>query len=273
MRPASDVLHAEAEGVSSRRYPVYADLAAQTVLITGGASGIGAYLVDAFARTGARVAFISQPGDAGETLCDAVAANGGTRPLFLPGDLRDPAAIRRSVQQAADAFGDIGVLVNNAARDDRHDLSSLSAEGWDEAMSINLRPNFLTAQEILPQMRRRGGGSIINVGSNSALLGLSGYPAYVTAKAGVVGLTRALARELGPDDIRVNALIPGWVLTRRQTALWATAEAVAACLEQQALKRTITGEDIAHAALFLASNAAAMITGQSLVVDGGRAMN
>jgi len=171
-----------------------------------------------------------------------------------------------------DAVGDIGVLVNNAARDDRHDLASLSAEAWDEAMNINLRPSFLTAQEILPQMRRRGGGAIINIGSNSALLGLAGYPAYVTAKAGLVGLTRALARELGPDGIRVNALIPGWVLTRRQTALWATSEAVATCLEQQALKRTITGEDIAHAALFLASNAAAMITGQSLVVDGGRAM-
>ena len=120
-------------------------------------------------------------------------------------------------------------------------------------------------------MRAGGGGSIINVGSNSANLGLAGYPVYVAAKAGIVGLTRALARELGPHNIRVNALIPGWVMTRRQKTRWATPEAIAECLEQQCLKRTIAGSDIAQAALFLAANASSMITGQSLIVDGGRA--
>lgn len=263
----------DVEGVSPRRYVRYPDLEGQAVLITGGGSGIGAYLVHAFAQLGARVAFLSLPTDPGEAVAAAIAAMGAVRPLFLSADLHDPAALSGAIRQAQDALGDVGVLINNAARDDRHDLASLDAAGWDAAMSVNLRPYFLTAREIVPGMRRRGGGAIVNLGSNSSLLGLSGYPAYVAAKAGIVGLTRALARELGPDRVRVNTLLPGWVLTRRQQTLWATPESVAACLDQQALKRSVAAEDVAAAALFLASDSAAMITGQSLVVDGGRAMN
>ena len=260
------------EGLSQRRYARYPDLDGQAVLITGGGSGIGAYLVHAFAQLGARVAFLSLPSDPGEALCEAIATSGAVRPHFIPTDLRDPAALDEAVRQAQAAVGDIAVLVNNAARDDRHDLTSLDAEGWDASMNVNLRPHFLTARAVVAGMRRCHGGAIVNIGSNSALLGLAGYPAYVAAKAGIIGLTRALARELGPDGIRVNALLPGWVLTRRQQALWATPEAIATCLDQQALKRIVAAEDIAAAALFLASEAAGMITGQSLVVDGGRAM-
>lgn len=164
------------------------------------------------------------------------------------------------------------VLINNAARDDRHTLEGLSAAAWNDSFNVNLRPYFFTAKWVTPAMRAAGSGSIINVGSNSFDLGLAGYPAYVTAKAAIVGLTRALARELGPDGIRVNTLIPGWVMTRRQQSLWATPAAVADCLAQQCLKRLVDGSDIAATALFLASEAAAMVTGQSLIVDGGRAL-
>jgi NAD(P)-dependent dehydrogenase (short-subunit alcohol dehydrogenase family) len=136
-------------------------------------------------------------------------------------------------------------------------------------MNTNLRPHFFTAQACLADMKEHG-GSIINLGSNSAILGLAGYASYVTAKAGIIGLTKALARELGPHEIRVNALIPGWVLTDRQRELWATPEAVEECLAQQSLKRTISEEDVSNSALFLASDASAMITGQSLIIDGGR---
>ena len=272
MERATENAGDEAEGVSARRYAGYPDLRGRGVFITGGGSGIGAYLVHAFAQAGAAVAFVSRHSDPGERLAAAIAATGAVRPRFLAGDLADPASIRHTFREAEAALGDITVLINNAACDDRHDVSSLDAEAWNRAFDINLRPHYLTAQAAVPGMRRAGTGAIVNIGSNSSLLGLAGYPAYVAAKAGIVGLSRALARELGPDGIRVNTLLPGWVLTRRQKQLWATPEAVAACLDQQALKRLVAAEDIAEAALFLASDAAAMITGQSLVVDGGRAM-
>ena len=172
--------------------------------------------------------------------------------------------------KAQNEFGAISVLINNAARDTRHDLVNYSSDEWDKAMHTNLRPHFFTAQAVIEGMRKMGSGSIINLGSNSSILGLSGYASYVTAKAGIIGLTKALARELGPDGIRANSLIPGWVMTERQKELWATPEAVAQCLEEQSLKRTISVEDIAQSALFLASDVSSMITGQMLIVDGGR---
>ena len=261
------------EGIGAAAYPVFADLRDRAVLVTGGGSGIGAYLVHAFAMQGARVGFLSLPSDPGEALADAVASAGGVRPLFVACDVRDVAALRDAAAQVAANCGPVDVLVNNAARDDRHTLDDLSADAWDASLSVNLRPHFFAAQAVAAGMRGAGQGSIINVGSNSALLGLSGYPAYVAAKGGIIGLTRALARELGPSGIRVNALVPGWVLTRRQKALWATPDAVASCLEQQCLKRSVEPEDIANAALFLASKASASITGQEIVVDGGRALS
>ena len=260
------------EGIGQVAYPRFEELAGRAVFITGGGSGIGAFLVHAFAMQGAKVAFVSLPSDPGEALGDAVARAGGVRPVFLPCDIRDLAALKAAVETAQARHGPAGVLVNNAARDDRHSLDNLSGEGWDDALNINLRPHFFSAQAVAPGMRGLGGGAIVNIGSNSSLLGLAGYPAYVTAKAAIVGLTRALARELGPQAIRANVILPGWVLTRRQKALWATPGSVEQCLAEQALKRTVAAEDIAAAALFLASDSAAMITGQSLVVDGGRIM-
>ncbi len=260
------------EGVSQRSYPRFPELGGAHVFITGGGSGIGAFLVHAFAQQGASTSFVSLSAPEGEKLAQAIADQGLKRPWFRPCDIRDPEALRGAIEGARAHYGPVGVLINNAARDDRHSLASLSPEGWDDSMATNLRPYFFTAQAIAPDMRSLGGGAIINLGSNSATLGLSGYPAYVTAKAAILGLTRALARELGPDGIRVNALVPGWVMTKRQIDLWVNPEDLAECLAQQSLKRTITGEDVAGPALFLASDNAAMITGQTLLVDGGRAM-
>lgn len=258
----------EPEGVTDFAYTRYADLAGARVFVTGGGSGIGGYLVHAFAAVGAEVGFVSLSAAGGHALVGAIERRGG-RAWFRACDIRDVAAL----QAAIEAFGPVDCLINNAARDDRHTLADLSVDAWDESLATNLRPHFFTAQAVAPSMRARGaGGAIINVGSNSSYLGSSGYPAYVTAKAAIIGLTRALARELGPDNIRVNALIPGWVMTQRQRDLWVTPEALQACIDDQSLKSGILGTDIAEAALFLAARASAMIAGQALIVDGGRVM-
>ncbi len=250
-------------------YPQYSDLEGATVFITGGGSGIGASFVDAFASQGANVGFVSLTPEPAEALCDRVEKKHGKRPLYVHCDIRDVGALQAAVDRTRTEIGPVSVLINNAARDQRHDVETYSADSWDDSMDTNLRPHFFTAQACLRDMKKAG-GSIINLGSNSAILGLAGYASYVTAKAGIIGLTKALARELGPDGIRVNALVPGWVLTERQKQLWATPEAVEECLAQQSLKRTIAEEDVSNAALFLASNVSAMITGQSLIIDGGR---
>lgn len=259
-----------AEGVTDHTYVRYDDIAGKSVFITGGGSGIGAYFVNAFAAQGANVGFVSLDAGPGERLADAVHARHGKRPFFSPVDIRDIAALQSALTRFASEAGNPGVLINNAARDTRHSLSELTVEAWDDSFATNLRPFFFAAQAVAERMVP--GSTIINIGSNSAILGLTGYPAYVTAKAAITGFTRALARELGVRGIRVNGLVPGWVMTERQKALWVTPEALQDCLDQQSLKDTITGEDIAEVALFLASRAARMITGQSLIVDGGRVM-
>jgi NAD(P)-dependent dehydrogenase (short-subunit alcohol dehydrogenase family) len=260
------------EGVSNRGYAHYVDLGDAVVLITGGASGIGAYFTHAFAVQGAKVAFVSLPDDPADQLCETVEAACGNHPFFQACDLKDVSQLKTCIARVEERFGAITVLINNAARDDRHTIEGLSVDEWDDSINTNLRPYYFSAQAVVAGMRATGRGCIINVGSNSANLGLAGYPAYVTAKAAIVGLTRALARELGVDNIRVNALIPGWVMTERQKALWVTEDSLAQCLAEQSLKAPIAGEDIADAALFLASARARMITGQSLIVDGGRAL-
>lgn len=262
----------DVEGATDRAYVNYADLRGRHVFVTGGGSGIGAYFVDAFAAQGAQVSFVSLDDSTGRALCDAIQARRGIRPRFEACDVRDLPALAGVLRQLTQQVGPVSVLLNNAARDDRHTLDSLGVAEWDDSINTNLRPYFFAAKAVAATMRTAGAGSIINVGSNCANLGLAGYPAYVAAKAGIIGLTKALARELGPAGVRVNALIPGWVMTQRQRALWATPEAVAECLAQQSLKRTVQGGDVADAALFLASDSAAMVTGQSLIVDGGRAM-
>lgn len=243
------------------------DLKGASVFITGGGSGIGAALTEGFLAQGARVAFV-QRSDAG-AFCDEMAATHGTRPLFIPCDIADVAALQAAVATAAGAHGDISVLVNNAADDTRHTLAGYSVADWDRNHAVNLRPHFFTAQAVAPAMAAAGGGAIINFSSITYMMGYDGLPAYATAKAGIVGLTRSLARELGPQNIRVNAVLPGWVLTKRQLDLWASPEALAAHLKLQCLKAHLEPADMIGTTLFLASNTSRMMTGQALVVDGG----
>ncbi|WP_075216221.1 SDR family NAD(P)-dependent oxidoreductase [Mongoliimonas terrestris] len=248
---------------------VYPDLADRSVFITGGGSGIGAALTRAFAAQGARVAFVDIAAAESRALVDAVAEETGRAPLFLPCDIRDIPALQAAVAAAGAAHGDVTVLLNNAANDERHSVETVTPAYYDDRMAINLRPMLFAAQAVLPMMRRRGGGSIVNFGSISWKLRNGGMPAYTMAKAAVHGLTRGLARDLGPDGIRVNTLLPGWVMTERQKALWLTPAAEAEMLAGQCLKIRIAPEQVADLALFLAADASGACTAQEFTVDAG----
>ena len=248
----------------------YRDLEGKRVFITGGGSGIGAYLTAAFALQGARVSFVSLREEPAQLLCDQIEAHTGYRPYFTACDIRDLNALEESMKESVATLGGLDVLINNAARDTRHSITSFTPEQWDDALNTNLRPQFFAVQWATQEMEKAGSGSIINLGSISANLALAGYPAYVTAKSAIVGLTRAAARELGGKNIRVNALIPGWIMTERQKRLWVTEEAIEECMAEQSLKFALQGEDLVESALFLASHASRAITGQQLIVDGGR---
>ena len=243
------------------------DLEGASVFITGGGSGIGASLTEGFLRQGAKVAFVGRS-DA-SAFVDRMEAETGNRPLFIQCDITDIAALKAAVAQASDLHGPIGVLVNNAANDQRHATLEVGEAFWDWSQSINLKAYFFACQAVIPGMQALGGGAIVNFTSISYMMGNSGYPAYTTANSGINGMTRSLAREFGPDRIRVNALAPGWVLTEKQIEKWATPEGLAAHLERQCLKDHLAPQDIVESTLFLASKASRMISGQALVVDGG----
>lgn len=247
----------------------FADLEGASVLITGGGSGIGAKLTEGFARQGAKVAFIDIAEKPSEALAGEIEAATGNRPLYLKADLTDIAALRAAVEKARAAHGPVTVLVNNAARDDRHAAEDLSPEAWDANLSINLRPHFFTIQAVAPGMRERGGGSIVNFTSTSFMLNIGDMPAYTAAKAGIIGLTKGLAGRYGKDGIRVNAIAPGWVITERQRELWVTEEKLQAHIARQAIPKTMLPDDMVGPCLFLASDASAMLTAQTLIVDGG----
>jgi NAD(P)-dependent dehydrogenase (short-subunit alcohol dehydrogenase family) len=250
-------------------FAIYSSLRGRGVFISGGATGIGASLVEHFARQEARVAFVDREEAAGEALAEMLAAEGLPAPLFLPLDLRDVPALRHAIATAGERLGGITVLLNNAANDERHRIEDVTVSFWDDRMHVNLRHQFFAAQAVLPQMRAAGGGSIINLGSVSWRIGQGGMPAYTTAKAAIEGLTRGLARDLGPDRIRVNCIIPGWVMTQRQIDKWLTPEAEAMLMDQQCLKEKVYPADIARMALWLAAEDSRMCTSQTWVVDGG----
>ncbi len=247
--------------------PTHPDLSGASVFITGGGSGIGAALTEAFLRQGARVAFV-QRSDA-SPFCDEMKAETGNRPLFIPCDITNLSMLEGAIAKAAEAHGPIKVLVNNAANDKRHPTLDVDEEFWDWMIDINLKAYFFACKAVVPGMQQMGGGAIINFSSISYMMGNAGYPIYTTSNSGITGMTRSLAREFGPDRIRCNALMPGWVLTDKQMRLWAEPEGLEAHLERACLKDHLKPEDICGGVLFLASDASKMMTGQALVIDGG----
>jgi len=248
-------------------YATFKDLEDTSVFITGGGSGIGASITEGFLSQGAKVAFVQRSNC--DKFLDQVSSKYKYKPLFIKCDITDTKVLQKAIFKANEAHGGINTLVNNAANDSRHSLDEMTTEEWDQSININLRPHFFTAQAVAPIMRSQGGGSIINFSSASYLMGNAGYPAYVASKAGITGLTRSLARELGSDNIRVNSLIPGWVLTKKQLKLWANEADLASHLEKQCIKEHLIPNDLIDSTLFLASDASRMITGQALVIDGG----
>lgn len=247
----------------------YAGLADKTVFITGGGSGIGAAFTRAFAGQGARVGFVDIAEEASRTLVAQIQKETGTAPLFIACDLRDIAALQASIEKIRIELGDIGALLNNAGNDDRHTLDQVTPAYWDDRISVNLRHMFFAAQAVVPQMKRLGGGAIINLGSIVWRLKLTGLPVYNVTKASITGLTRALAREFGPFGIRVNTISPGATWTERQIKMWNTPEFEKEVMTGQCLKTRVLPSDVANMALFLASDAAEKCTAQDFIVDAG----
>jgi NAD(P)-dependent dehydrogenase (short-subunit alcohol dehydrogenase family) len=240
-------------------------LQGRTALVTGGASGIGEAIVRGFARNGSRVAVLDVAREAGE----ALAAELGPDVVFVACDLTDVATLRSGVREAEDRLGPVRALVNNAANDQRHTLEDITPEQWDASQDINLRQQFFVTQAVLPAMKAAGGGTVVNLSSSAWLWGAAEMVPYTAAKAAVEGLTRSLGAALGAHGIRVNAVLPGAVMTERQLRLWHTPATKARMIDRQAIPHEILEEDIADAVLFLSSDDARMITKQSLLVDGG----
>ncbi|QSX33114.1 SDR family oxidoreductase [Shewanella avicenniae] len=251
---------------SRTRYPCLKD---KSVFITGGGAGIGAVMVERFCEQGAKVSFVDIADDESHALCQRLRGKFDWDPTFIHCDIRDVPALQQAIEQVQQQQGDISVLINNAADDTRHEVEDVSVAYWDDRMAINLRPCFFTAQAVAPQMQRLGGGSIINLGSISWHIKQACMPAYTTAKAGLEGLTRTLAKQFGKNHIRVNTLIPGWVITERQLSHWLTPDMLQEIQDNQCIKERLGPDDIANATLFLASDESAMLTAQTLIVDGG----
>lgn len=249
-----------------RSYATYPSLRDKRAFVTGGATGIGAALVERFAANGAITGF----NDLDEASGDALAVRLGDAVSFHAADASDPQALAASVAAFAERAGGIDILVNNVANDVRHKIEDVTPDFWRRNLAVNLDPVFFASQAALPHLRAAGGGSIVNLGSINAYLGPADIAVYTAAKAGIIGLTRSLARALGPDRIRVNALMPGWITTEKQKRLWLTPEAETAWRELCALKDPILPDDVAALALFLAADDSAMITGQELIIDAGR---
>nr|WP_110428722.1 SDR family NAD(P)-dependent oxidoreductase [Glaciecola sp. KUL10] len=251
---------------------VYTSLKGRVIFITGGASGIGASMVKAFVGQGAKVAFVDIDESASQNLLTCIAEKFPENQFvwYKNTDVTDSEALQSAVDEAAAFFDGFDVLVNNVANDTRQDVSNVSAYDWHKCMQVNLDPAFFASQAAFKYMRENKRGSIINFSSITALIGLEQGAGYVTAKAGLVGMTKALARDFGDYNIRVNAILPGWIATDRQLASWLTEEEEQRWMEYMALKKRILPADVAKLALFLASDDSALITGQGINIDGGR---
>lgn len=251
------------------RWASYPSLAGRSVFVTGGGSGIGAEIVAAFAACDARVAFVDLAEAPSRALTASLAAAGYPEPLFLKADVTDIDALTAAIGTAAERHGPVTVLVNNAASDDRHEITDLTPDYWRQRMAVNLDHHVFAAKAVHPGMKAAGGGSIINMGSIAWAVGHPEMPAYVAAKAAILGLTKGLARAFGPADIRVNCVMPGAILTDRQKTLWMTPEYEREILDRQCLKRHLMPDEVARFVLFLAADDSSAMTGQGYVIDGG----
>jgi D-xylose 1-dehydrogenase len=254
---------------SPGKFASYPSLRDRLIVISGGASGIGEAIVEAFAMQEARVAFLDVQDAAAESLIRRIQSSGFPSPVYCHCDLMDVAAIQATMQKILERFKIVDVLVNNAGNDTRHKIEDVTPDFWDKTMAINLKHQFFLAQALIPLMKKVGRGSIINMSSIGWVIPSTGIPVYVTAKAAIVGMTRALAHELGASGIRVNCVMPGAILTERQKQLWFTESYKAEVLANQALKRMILPEEVARLVLFLAADDSSAITNQSYVIDGG----
>lgn len=246
---------------------IYPDLAGKVVLITGGASGIGEAIVRRFVAQKTKVAFFDIKDAEGAALAKELGASGDVS--FGHVDLTDIAALRKGVESVRAALGPIAILINNAAHDERHPTPDVTPDYWDDRIAVNLKHQFFAAQAVLPDMQAAKQGVIINFGSTSWMAGQGGMAAYTAAKSAVLGLTRSLARDYGPDNIRVNAIAPGWIMTKRQIEKWLTPDGEAELMRRQCLKRKLEPDELAKFTVFLASDEASACTAQHYVVDGG----
>ncbi|MEQ8347906.1 MAG: SDR family oxidoreductase [Sneathiellaceae bacterium] len=255
--------------MTGRNIAQYRDLAGKTVFVSGGASGIGGDMVRAFHDQEAFVWFVDVDEGAAVALCAELEAEGGTPPRFLRCDVTDMAALAAAVERAATETGRLDVLVNNAANDTRRPSAAVTAAEWDAIVAVNLKHQHFATMAAFPHMQAAGGGSVINFGSIAPRLGVPDLTVYSTCKAAVLGLTRSLAREFGAHGVRVNAIVPGAILTERQLALWISPEDERRIRGEQCLDRRLLGTDVAQMALFLASDVSSACTSQGFIVDGG----
>jgi len=246
----------------------YSSLKDKVVIITGGASGIGTSIVEQFLIQGSKLAFLDKEQDLGKNLVERF-NNFKHKPLFKHCDLTNIDSLKKTIKEIRDELGLISILVNNAANDERHSIESVTEDFWDDRMNVNLKHYFFAIQSVCKDMQELGDGKIVNIGSFSWMLGQGNMPGYTTAKSAVMGLTRTIARDLGQFNIRVNCVVPGWIITERQKKLWLTPEAEKEQLERQCIKRMLVPEDIAKAVLFFASDQSSGCTAQNYVVDGG----
>ena len=251
-------------------YASYPSLVNRTVLVTGGADGIGAGIVEQFVAQGSKVAFIDIQADKGNALVERLSVNAAHAPLFFEVDLVDISATQAAIAAASEQLGGITVLVNNAASDDRHTWQEMTPDYWDERLNVNLRHYFFAIQSVAPGMIEAQNGSIINIGSSSYMMQEDFFPGYAVAKSAVEGITRTLARTFGPDNVRVNTVLPGWVATDRQLTKWWSPEGEESTLHDQAIKRRIYAAEFAQMVLFLAADDGGACTAQQFLVDGGR---
>ncbi len=252
--------------ITTARYP---SLEGRVVLITGGASGIGESIVERFCEQGSKVTFLDLDLQASEKLVKRLDQKFGNAPRFISCDLRDIAALQAAVKQVEARDGAVQTLINNAARDDRHTIEEVTPEYFDDRIAVNLRHQFFAVQAVVGKMAAAGGGTIVNMGSVTWMIGQGGMPIYSASKSAIVGLTRSLARDLGSKNIRVNSVLPGWIMTERQIDKWLTPEGEAQMMEHQCLKRRLEPDEIAKMVLFFAADDSGICTNQNYVADGG----